>query len=157
LKAFFAAAAPKHLARRLAQRIAPCVRDEQAQQGLVGEPGLNLVVVPAPVNINASTYKPMDLNRDWSARFSTLRDKNGWVRTKRFGSNPAVSTFKRAGKTGRPLIGRSRYSGSSCFSQSSSAKSLTTFVFFFLFWTIWPSSAPVVALLITLIIDYIDD
>ena len=82
LRRLFLAAAPKHLARRLAQRIAPCVRDEQPQQGLVGEPGLNLVVVPAPVNINASTYKPMDLNRDWSARFSTLRDK------KRLDSSP---------------------------------------------------------------------
>eukprot|EP01046_Picozoa_sp_COSAG06_P091533 COSAG06_NODE_37821_length_430_cov_4.758308_1_plen_49_part_01 len=25
-------------------------------------------------------YKPKDLNRDWSPRFSTLRDKNGWIR-----------------------------------------------------------------------------
>ena len=25
-------------------------------------------------------YKPKDLNREWSPRFSTLRDKNGWVR-----------------------------------------------------------------------------
>jgi hypothetical protein len=24
-------------------------------------------------------YKPKDLNRDWSPRFSTLRDKNGWI------------------------------------------------------------------------------
>jgi hypothetical protein len=24
----------------------------------------------------------MHLNRDWSPRFSTLRDKNGWVRAK---------------------------------------------------------------------------
>jgi hypothetical protein len=28
------------------------------------------------------TYKPADLNRDWSPRFSTLRDKNGWFRAK---------------------------------------------------------------------------
>jgi hypothetical protein len=28
------------------------------------------------------TYKPTDLNRDWSPRFSTLRDKNGWIRAK---------------------------------------------------------------------------
>ena len=27
-------------------------------------------------------YKPKDLNRDWSPRFSTLRDKNGWIRAK---------------------------------------------------------------------------
>ena len=27
-------------------------------------------------------YKPKDLNRDWSRRFSTLRDENGWVRPK---------------------------------------------------------------------------
>jgi hypothetical protein len=27
-------------------------------------------------------YQPKDLNRDWSPRFSTLRDKNGWVRAK---------------------------------------------------------------------------
>jgi hypothetical protein len=27
-------------------------------------------------------YKPKDLNRDWSPRFSTLLDKNGWVRPK---------------------------------------------------------------------------
>jgi hypothetical protein len=27
-------------------------------------------------------YKPEDSNRDWSPRFSTLRDKNGWVRAK---------------------------------------------------------------------------
>jgi hypothetical protein len=25
-------------------------------------------------------YQPKDLNRDWSPRFSTLRDKNGWIR-----------------------------------------------------------------------------
>jgi hypothetical protein len=24
-------------------------------------------------------YKPKDLNWDWSPRFSTLRDKNGWI------------------------------------------------------------------------------
>jgi len=24
-------------------------------------------------------YQPKDLNRDWSPRFSTLRDKNGWI------------------------------------------------------------------------------
>ena len=24
-------------------------------------------------------YKPKFLNRDWSPRFSTLRDKNGWI------------------------------------------------------------------------------
>jgi hypothetical protein len=24
-------------------------------------------------------YKPKDLNRDWSPRFSALRDKNGWI------------------------------------------------------------------------------
>ena len=24
-------------------------------------------------------YKPKDLNRDWSPRFSKLRDKNGWI------------------------------------------------------------------------------
>ena len=34
--------------------------------------------VPAPGNINVYT----DLNRDWSPRFSTLRDKNGWIRAK---------------------------------------------------------------------------
>jgi hypothetical protein len=27
-------------------------------------------------------YKPKDLNRDWSPRFSTLWDKNGWIRAK---------------------------------------------------------------------------
>ena len=27
-------------------------------------------------------YKPKDVNQDWSPRFSTLRDKNGWVRAK---------------------------------------------------------------------------
>ena len=26
--------------------------------------------------------KPEDLNQDWSLRFSTLRDKNGWIRAK---------------------------------------------------------------------------
>jgi hypothetical protein len=24
-------------------------------------------------------YQPKGLNRDWSPRFSTLRDKNGWI------------------------------------------------------------------------------
>jgi hypothetical protein len=27
-------------------------------------------------------YQPTDLNRDWSPRFSTLRDKNGWIQAK---------------------------------------------------------------------------
>ena len=36
--------------------------------------------VPAPAGI--FVYKPKDLNRDWSPRFSTLRDKNGWIRAK---------------------------------------------------------------------------
>jgi hypothetical protein len=27
-------------------------------------------------------YQPKDLSRDWSPRFSTLRDKNGWIRAK---------------------------------------------------------------------------
>jgi hypothetical protein len=27
-------------------------------------------------------YQPKDLNRDWSPRFSTLRDENGWIRAK---------------------------------------------------------------------------
>jgi hypothetical protein len=27
-------------------------------------------------------YNPKDLNRYWSPRFSTLRDKNGWIRAK---------------------------------------------------------------------------
>jgi hypothetical protein len=31
-------------------------------------------------------YKPKDLNWDWSPRFSTLRDKNGWIRTKTAGN-----------------------------------------------------------------------
>jgi hypothetical protein len=31
-------------------------------------------------------YQPKDLNRDWSPRFSTLRDKNGWLRTKTTGN-----------------------------------------------------------------------
>ena len=31
-------------------------------------------------------YKPKDLNRDWSPRFSTLRDKNGWIRAKTAGN-----------------------------------------------------------------------
>ena len=31
-------------------------------------------------------YKPKDLNRDWSPRFSTLRDKNGWIRAKLAGN-----------------------------------------------------------------------
>jgi ABC-type multidrug transport system fused ATPase/permease subunit len=31
-------------------------------------------------------YQPKDLNRDWSPRFSTLRDKNGWIRTKTTGN-----------------------------------------------------------------------
>eukprot|EP01046_Picozoa_sp_COSAG06_P030329 COSAG06_NODE_2874_length_6147_cov_3.695933_2_plen_116_part_00 len=39
-------------------------------------------VVPTPANIRALVYKPKDLDRDWSPRFSTLRDKNGWVRVK---------------------------------------------------------------------------
>jgi hypothetical protein len=28
------------------------------------------------------TYQPKDLNRDWSPHFSTLQDKNGWIRAK---------------------------------------------------------------------------
>ena len=27
-------------------------------------------------------YKPRDLNRDWSPRFSTLRVNHGWIRAK---------------------------------------------------------------------------
>jgi hypothetical protein len=27
-------------------------------------------------------YKPKDLRQDWSPRFSTLQDKNGWIGTK---------------------------------------------------------------------------
>jgi hypothetical protein len=27
-------------------------------------------------------YQPKDLNRDWSPRSSTLRDKNRWIRAK---------------------------------------------------------------------------
>jgi hypothetical protein len=27
-------------------------------------------------------HKPKDLHRDWSPRFSTLRDKDGWIRAK---------------------------------------------------------------------------
>eukprot|EP01046_Picozoa_sp_COSAG06_P031831 COSAG06_NODE_3132_length_5805_cov_85.931300_9_plen_87_part_00 len=31
-------------------------------------------------------YQPEDSNRDWSPRFSTLRDKNGWIRAKTAGN-----------------------------------------------------------------------
>jgi hypothetical protein len=31
-------------------------------------------------------YKPKDLNRDWSPRFSVLWDKNGWIRAKTAGN-----------------------------------------------------------------------
>jgi len=38
--------------------------------------------VPTPATNITLMYKPKDLNRDWSPRFSTLRDKHGWVRAK---------------------------------------------------------------------------
>jgi hypothetical protein len=31
-------------------------------------------------------YQPTDLNRDWSPRFSTLRDKNAWIGAKTAGN-----------------------------------------------------------------------
>jgi hypothetical protein len=31
-------------------------------------------------------YKPKDLHQDWSPRFPTLRDKNGWIRAKPAGN-----------------------------------------------------------------------
>ena len=31
-------------------------------------------------------YKPKDLDQDWSPRFSTLRDKNGWIRPETAGN-----------------------------------------------------------------------
>ena len=69
-------------------------------------------------------YKPKDLNRDWSPRFSTLRDKNGWIRAKTAGNlNLGVSRNRFCDFLADPdsrnfsrfytNIGRSRYSGTS--------------------------------------------
>eukprot|EP01046_Picozoa_sp_COSAG06_P004182 COSAG06_NODE_172_length_21346_cov_503.127053_12_plen_125_part_00 len=40
-------------------------------------------------------YKPKDLNRDWSPRFSTLRDKNGWIRATTAGNLNLVASRNR--------------------------------------------------------------
>jgi hypothetical protein len=51
--------------------------------------GIGCLARPRDLYLPRATlvYKPTkDLNRDWSPRFSTLRDKSGWVRAKTAGN-----------------------------------------------------------------------